>query len=241
MIKQVSNLHKAVPAPGDSRYLCVLAFSCSIGCQRHWYTAIRPNGLYSAGSPNSKRKWSPGGALLQGKGNEWTDVWGQRVNTYTAIASYSCSCDLSQPSTCLASSFTTPLSPSLTLSPHPLSLFIISPPTDSSQFLHLSALHRSALYSSPFLRIMHRLAFILQFPLFPLLYFSTLSFSFLCLCLCLLSSVSLPLSPALSSSGQENDYAKQDWDPSMCHQLVPQVPSEGQPTPPPSSGPTTMH
>ncbi|CAB1439836.1 unnamed protein product [Pleuronectes platessa] len=32
----------------------------------------------------------------------------------------------------------------------------------------------------------------------------------------------------VNPAGQENDYAKQGSDPSMCHQLVPQVPSEGQ-------------
>lgn len=35
LIKQVSHLHNAAQASGDSRYLYVLALSCSIGCMRH--------------------------------------------------------------------------------------------------------------------------------------------------------------------------------------------------------------
>lgn len=46
----------------------------------------------------------------------------------------------------------------------------------------------------------------------------------------------LPLFLSQSSSGQENDYAKQELDPSMCHWLIPQVPSEG---PSPLPTPTT--
>lgn len=241
MIKQVSHLHYAAPALGDSRYLNVLALSCSIGCVRHWYTAIRPNGLYSAGSPNSQRKWSPGAARLRAEGNEWTDVrgeWGS-VLTHTLL-SWSTAAALILPSSNMLSS----LGPTLQwLVPPSLSDSILScllhpqplPPTlpffitlDCSAILTIFP-SLEWYTASPFLQFSFYNSHLSLFFLFPLLY-----------SVCLLVSTPNPLSLfrplSLSSSGQGNDYAKQESDPSMCHRLVPQVPSEGlPPAPPPPS------
>lgn len=59
--------------------------------------------------------------------------------------------------------------------------------------------------------------------------------------LSLSSSVTPPFPP--SPSGLEEDYVKQGSDPSMCHYLVPQVPTKGQASPflPPSLPPSYTH
>lgn len=196
------------------------------GCQRHWYTAIHFNGLCSAGSPDSKRKWSPGGAQFWGKRNE------EQMFKGSVLTPWFCKLQLQLWSFPAYSVISALLSSSLTFSLRLLSSCSSSP---SHQLIPVSPSECSLLFFLGIMQLWHSFyntSFSPKF-IFPLyLPLSSVSVS---------TSSPLSPSPILSSSGQENDYAKQDWDPSMCHQLVPQFPSEGQPNPPPSCSRLTTH
>lgn len=127
--------------------------------------------------------------------------------------------------------------PPLCVTPLPLPSPFFSHNSPSEHFAWLSSLlflkNNAALGTLPLLTLsIHRFLscccffFPVSLPTFPFTLSSAL--------LSLSSSVTPPFPP--SPSGLEEDYVKQGSDPSMCHYLVPQVPTKGQASPflPPS-------
>lgn len=150
---------------------------------------------------------------------------------HAAIANRSCRSGFPRPQGILS-----PPCPSFTT--HSLTLrewvaALLSPPQPTSLSERFASLSFLLFFSC--LRIMHHPVFWLSHRTVFALKCPPCPYSISSLCVFLLSFVCLflPLLLSLSSSGQENDYAKQDLDPSMCHRLAPQVPSKG-PSPPPT-------
>lgn len=149
----------------------------------------------------------------------------QRVNMHAAIANHSCRSALPRPQGIL--SFPWPSFTTHSLRVGEWVAALLSPPQPTSLSERFALL--SFLLFFPCLRIMHHPVFWLSHRTVFALKCPPCPYSISSLCVFLLSFVCLflPLLLSLSSSGQENDYAKQDLDPSMCHRLVLQVPSEG--------------